>query len=78
MNINHDTGLRDELLERLARLCLDLPTLDAQGHAELDVHHLHVQTLREALIQAFDQGRVFERKKNFWHRSSCAPSVNGG
>ena len=53
---------KDEIIERIAREVLNVPTLEVRGRDHLDFHELGVLSIRQALELAFDAGRAAGRK----------------
>ena len=53
---------KDEIIERIAREVLNVPTLEVRGRDALDFHELSVSSIHQALELAFDAGRAAGRK----------------
>ena len=49
---------KDEIIERIAREVLNVPTLEVRGRDALDFHELSVSSIHRALELAYDAGCV--------------------
>jgi hypothetical protein len=49
-------SIADKIVEKIAKDCLDLETLDGRGSDDLDFHEHSVEAIKKSLIEAFDAG----------------------